>query len=43
LQTHPLPMNRDESADQDSGQRQRPTDQRGTISETNPIAGAVPQ
>jgi hypothetical protein len=33
LQTHPLPMNRNESAGQDSGQRQQPTE-RGAISET---------
>jgi len=43
LQTHPLPINRDESADRDSGQRQRPTDKHGAISETNPVAGAGPQ
>jgi len=43
LQTHPLPMNSDESADQDSGKRQRPTDKRSPIGETNPIAGAGPQ
>jgi hypothetical protein len=43
LQTHPLPMNSDESADQDSGKRQRPTGKRSPIGETNPIAGAGPQ
>ena len=43
LQTHALPMNSDESADQDSGKRQRPTGKRSPIGETNPIAGAGPQ
>jgi hypothetical protein len=43
LQTRPLPMNSDESADQDSGKRQRPTGKRSPIGETNPIAGAGPQ
>jgi hypothetical protein len=43
LQTHALPMNSDESADQDNGKRQRPTAKRSPIGETNPIAGAGPQ
>jgi hypothetical protein len=43
LQTHPLPMNSDERADQGSGKRQRPNDQRSAIDKTNPIAGAGPQ
>jgi hypothetical protein len=43
LQTRPLPMNSDESADQDSGKRQRPTGKRSPIGKTNPIAGAGPQ
>jgi len=40
LQTHPLPMNSDERIDQGGGERQRPSDERGLVSETKPIAGA---
>jgi ERF superfamily len=43
LKTHPLPMNSDGSVDQGSGKRQRSSEKRSAISETNPIAGAGPQ
>ncbi len=43
LQTHPLPINSDESVDQDSGKGQRPTGKRSPIGETNPITAARPQ
>jgi ERF superfamily len=43
LQTHPVPMNPNEKVDQSSGKRQRSSDERVAISETNPIPGAGPQ